>query len=902
MTLLLALLTASVSAEPIGMITVKSAEDARLAGATVGEAFARVGNEYLVAADSSQQYRLARNGIEFEPVLGGVDASSVYCIYRMDHPGAPTLVDPGRLGTVQNLGGGLEVADLSRAAAASLSESGTQAIPLADRTIPITYRGPSIVALAEAEDFPVDYLADLVDQDSIYAYDQHLQDFVTRYTYTESCLDARDWIKEKFLSWGYTVVDTQRFYYNSHYHYNVYAIKPGTVHEDQYILVGGHYDSYNTNAPGPYEYAPGADDNGSGTTLTLELARVLADVPLRKSVIFMAFGAEEVGLVGSAEAADRYSNYGTQLEVMMNYDMVGFTDDALWDVDLSCGDVTAYRELSAQTAVRVTSLTPTVTYLGSSSDHYPFYQEGFSIVNNIESDFNWDGWHTNLDLTSRMNFPYLTEVVKMALVSAAIVAESPYPTNVDEVLDVGDGQSLQVAWDGCESDCSYTVFWGTSSGAYTDSATVPAGQCGYTINGIESGTEYYVLALGNTPSGYRAIQGTEGRGTPFLYPLSPDGVVGDVDPDLLRLKVSWEANHELDLSHYNVYRRVSDVGVFQLLQEGVTATQFYDIDVEPHVQYFYRVTAVDQTGYESEPSPEVAMYPATFDGGPVLVDAFSKVNGSEPEQAEQEAWFDSLFDGVGYSLAQADEFHASVTLGDVGRFSTMFWIDDDIVDKDMTSSGPALTDFATHQTDMMIAGWKSWYDWVGSPVPSYHIINSEFRVTAYEYTGVWDFIGAHGQDGWPSVAIDPARGPDNFRDVAKLTPGSGAEVIYTFHSQHGYVDYEGQPVGLAYNGAHGKRVILAFPLYYLDQESARALVAKVVEYFETEVTPQPGDLDLSGTVEMADLVILLDHLFMSMTPLERPDLADVDGRAGLSIGDAWVLINYLFGDGPAPTQ
>jgi hypothetical protein len=903
--LVLLCLAASGFADPIGLITIDSDKSARAAAQVVGTAFARVGNNYLVAAGAEEQAQFVALGIPFEPVLSGADASSVYCIYRLGHPEAPQEIELSRLGNIQELGEGLNVADISRAAAASLTETGdVKAVPLTELDIRIAYRPPSVSAVLSADDYPVDYLADLVERDSIYAFDQRLQDFQTRYTYTDSCLAARDWLKGKFLSWGYTNVDTQKFYYNGYYHYNVYATKIGTTYPDQYILVGGHYDSYTNGSqvPGPFEYAPGADDDGSGVALTLELARILASVPLKKSVIFMPFAAEEVGLKGSAEAAGRFADDNTKLEVMLNYDMVGFTDDALWDINLSSGDVTAYRTLAAMTAGRLTALAPVITYMGSSSDHYSFDQEGFNIVDAIETDFNYDGWHTNIDLTSRMNFPYLAEVVKMALVTAAIVAESPYPATVEQVVDVGDGQSLQVSWSDCCTECTYTVYWGTASGVYADSGTSAPGQCNYTITGLNTGTGYHVLAVGNTSDGYRALYGTEGSGTPYLYPLPPDGISGTADPDQLRTSVSWDDNREIDFSHYNVYRRVSEVGVFQLIQGGLTSTYFLDSDVQPQIEYTYRVTAVDLDGHESSPSGEISIYPATFDGGPVLVDAFSKVNDSEPEQAEQEAWFDSLFDGYGYSLTQSDEFKGPVGLGDIGRFGTLFWIDDDIVTKEMVSSGSALDEFADHQTNMFLGGWKYWYNWVGSPIPSSHVLNREFKLTAYEHRGVWDWVGAQGQNGWPSVAIDPTRGPDQFNDVAKLTLGPGAQVIYTYDSKNDYVDWEGQPVGLAYNGPNGKRILLAFPLYYLDQASARALIVKAVEFFGGGGLPQMGDINMSGTIDIADLALLLDHLFMSQTPLVEPSLADVDSRPGLSIGDAYYLINYLFADGSAPKR
>jgi len=93
---------------------------------------------------------------------------------------------------------------------------------------------------------------------------------------------------------------------------------------------------------------------------------------------------------------------------------------------------------------------------------------------------------------------------------------------------------------------------------------------------------------------------------------------------------------------------------------------------------------------------------------------------------------------------------------------------------------------------------------------------------------------------------------------------------------------------------------LSFPLYYLTPASAEALLAKVMEYFGTGIQYDKGDLDHSGTINIGDLALLLDHLFINQQPLPDPDAADMDGRPGVSIGDAFILIDFLFLGGPQP--
>ena len=435
---------AALWADPIGLVTIESAADAQVAQTILGTAYIRSGNRFLVSADPVRQGMLSAARLQFETVLEEADPDAVYQIYALDHPKVPELFDLRSLGRVIELDRGIRIMQLSRAEAVSVADDPQlEAVRLSDLSVTIFFPQP-VIAAPLADEYPSDSLAFRVNQDSLRAYVQRLEDFQTRYTYTDSCLAARDWIAQKFRDWGYTDVTTPSFYYGGAWHYNVKAVKPGTAEPDKVIVIGGHYDSIvrTDQAPGRFVYAPGADDDGSGVALTLEIARNLANVPLRKTVIFMPFGAEEVGLRGSTDASDDFVVAGTKLEVMYNFDMVAFTANTYWDFEFSSGDLTVYRDFSIATANRVSDLIPVITFAGSSSDHYPFDQDGFPIVNHIEADFNDLGWHTNLDLTSRLNFPYFAEIAKSAIVSLAVVADAAYPTGIESVADVGDGTDV----------------------------------------------------------------------------------------------------------------------------------------------------------------------------------------------------------------------------------------------------------------------------------------------------------------------------------------------------------------------------------------------------------------------------------------------------------------------------
>ncbi|MGK3988926.1 M20/M25/M40 family metallo-hydrolase [Sorangium sp. So ce136] len=118
---------------------------------------------------------------------------------------------------------------------------------------------------------------------------------------------------------------------------NVVGLLPardGSPHAGEYIVLGAHYDhlgfggnSY-SRAPGVHAVHPGADDNASGTAMLLEVARRLAALPTRpdRNVLFIAFGAEELGTIGSRHFVDHPPAALAGMKpvvAMINADMVG---------------------------------------------------------------------------------------------------------------------------------------------------------------------------------------------------------------------------------------------------------------------------------------------------------------------------------------------------------------------------------------------------------------------------------------------------------------------------------------------------------------------------------------------------------------------------------------------------
>jgi len=109
---------------------------------------------------------------------------------------------------------------------------------------------------------------------------------------------------------------------------NVIGLLEGKTKKDEYIIFGAHMDHLG-KAANNYVYY-GADDNGSGTALIMELARVLSKhKDLKRNVLFIGFGAEEQGLIGS----NYFVNYPTvskeKIAMLFNFDMVGVGDGSI---------------------------------------------------------------------------------------------------------------------------------------------------------------------------------------------------------------------------------------------------------------------------------------------------------------------------------------------------------------------------------------------------------------------------------------------------------------------------------------------------------------------------------------------------------------------------------------------
>src|SRR5690606_19119315 len=111
---------------------------------------------------------------------------------------------------------------------------------------------------------------------------------------------------------------------------NVLGYLEGTDKKDELLVIGGHYDHDGKDSKGNIFF--GADDNASGTTAVLELARTFASAKAagkgpRRSILFITYAAEEKGLLGSKFYTENPIFPLSSTVACINIDMIGRVDD-----------------------------------------------------------------------------------------------------------------------------------------------------------------------------------------------------------------------------------------------------------------------------------------------------------------------------------------------------------------------------------------------------------------------------------------------------------------------------------------------------------------------------------------------------------------------------------------------
>ena len=195
--------------------------------------------------------------------------------------------------------------------------------------------------------------------------------------------------------------------------YNIIATLPGKdkILKEEYVVIGGHYDSVHNTLGAIHN---GADGNASGTSMVLELfEKFAASNSNKRTLVFMAVGCEELGLLGSKYFVNNPTIDLSKVQLMVNLDMVGRLDKE--GKDLQIGGVSTAVNFSTILHPFLMQKDLNIIDLGkgifSRSDHYSFYKKDIPVLfffTGIHPDY-----HSSSDDADKINYKGMETISSM---------------------------------------------------------------------------------------------------------------------------------------------------------------------------------------------------------------------------------------------------------------------------------------------------------------------------------------------------------------------------------------------------------------------------------------------------------------------------------------------------------
>jgi hypothetical protein len=412
-----------------------------------------------------------------------------------------------------------------------------------------------------------------IDPGSLQGYDRALVGFGTRHTLSSQddprrgIGAARDWIRDRFraiaaTSGGRMSVELQSYVQHPASRIpratritNVVATLRGTDPQsaDRVYVVGAHYDSRVTDVLDSESDAPGANDDASGTSAVIELARVMATHPTEATVVFVTYAGEEQGLYGSEHFAELAKQNGWNIQGVLNMDIIGSSlgGNGIRDprtirvfsegVPTSeTPEETARRQsiggendgISRQlaryvketggnrsTGMRVKLVWRRDRFLRG-GDQIPFLERGWRAVRFTEPNENFDHQHQDVrvengrqfgDLMQFVDFGYLARVTRVVGSSLAALARSPRPPGNARIIAAQLSYDTELRWDpNPEPDVvGYEVVWRDSTAPLWTHARRVGDVTDYTLGNLNKD---------DNQVGVRAID-RDGNRSPVAFPI-----------------------------------------------------------------------------------------------------------------------------------------------------------------------------------------------------------------------------------------------------------------------------------------------------------------------------------------------------------------------------------------------
>ena len=292
---------------------------------------------------------------------------------------------------------------------------------------------------------------------------------------------------------------------------NVYAVLRGSdpKQADRIVLVTGHYDSRNSDTFNGTDPAPGANDDGSGTAVSLECARVLSQaagkLKFPATIVFLTVAGEEQGLNGSKHFAQMAKQQGWKIKAVLNNDIVGGNLGAEQDSSVvrvfseglpaaaSDAEIKRIRMLGGESDSASRELARYIADIGRSydagvkprlvfrldrflrgGDHYSFNQQGFAAVRFTEFREDYNHQHQNVrtengieygDLPKFVDFDYVAHIARLNAATLASLASAPAPPASVKMQTKNLENDTTLTWEPSPGASTYEVVWRSTNAA-----------------------------------------------------------------------------------------------------------------------------------------------------------------------------------------------------------------------------------------------------------------------------------------------------------------------------------------------------------------------------------------------------------------------------------------------------
>ena len=698
----------------------------------------------------------------------------------------------------------------------------------------------------------IENLINTVSEDSVLYFLQCLQNFSTRYALANNHLTVANWIKSQFQRFGINNSVLHSFQWYGTMQYNVVATITGTVYPDTYIIVGGHHDSITND--NPMIFAPGADDNASGTVAALEMARVMmaTNYQPKCSIRFVTFAAEEVGLCGSSNYANMADQTNMNIRVMINHDMIANTSPNFWDprvLLMPYDGFISHTDYAAMITSQYTTLQPVYGYLNSSSsDSHSFWQHGFPVVYFFEYNFS-SVYHSNDDTVTNLDPVYCASVIRASTAVTASFANMPSPPANLTAQDEGTGNSIHLSWNPVpDPDFShFHICWGPSQNNLIYSQTTTNNEI--SITGLNTDQLYFFTVSSVDFSGFESYS-VATQCIPRLIPQTPVSFIDQPLPEIVKL--SWQSNTELDLAGYKLYRSLNSSETGALIATlPPTLCSYSDSNVQGgEFYYYYRLCAFDNDNNSSPFTPVLKTRPLSMNCGLLIIDETADFSGSGPFQPTDEAvdnFYDLLIDGL-WNTAHFDlaDFTETLRLCDIGIYSVIIWHGNDFSNMIYPNQvKDVLKNYIYYGGKVLFSVFHPGLAFeLNADYPTVFsadsFINEVLGISGTDYTIQARFNKAESvYSGYPDINVDPNKVPASFNghlyQVEALTVNSQATPIYHYASAYDNNSPQGilngGVVGVQNTYFSGKTVTFSFPLYFMDFNQSRQVVHYIIENY-----------------------------------------------------------------------